>query len=285
MTTASEVVGATLAPELTRYIVYLMRRTLSQISADTSPRDAAPRDFVALAVLAEQDVFSQQELAERLEINRTIMVKLIDRLQEAGYVTRTRNPSNRRSHVLSLTAGGKKALVGMRRAVAARDRRLTAALNEQEREQLNELLGMLLWEGEKTPGYFGAEYLITQVFYLLRRRGDGMLADIGLRLRHYAPLWAIRKFGPCPQQQVAHYLGITEPAAAQVVEELVQAGLVARGQDPDDRRRYALELTELGQQRFAIVQDVMDQLQAELVKTLRPEGDEKLRALLKKLLD
>ncbi|MFD2354860.1 MarR family transcriptional regulator [Nonomuraea ferruginea] len=48
---------------------------------------------------------------------------------------------------------------------------------------------------------------------------------------------------PCAQQQLARRLDITELAAAQIVDELVRLGLVARGQDPADRRRYALELT------------------------------------------
>jgi DNA-binding MarR family transcriptional regulator len=261
-----------------------LRRAFTQLSR-ANPSGAQPRDYVVLGVLAEDDVCSQQDLAERLGINRTIMVKLIDRLQDAGYVTRTRNPENRRSYVLSLTEQGRTALEDMRRTVLERDELITAALRPDERDRLNDLLRTVLGEPAKTPSTLSTEYLITQVFYLLRRRGDAMVAELGLRIRNFASLSAIGKLGPCPQQQLARYLAVTEPAAAQIVEELVQAGLVARGQDPADRRRYALELTELGRDRLETLRDAMDRVQTELVATLGGSNyEEEIHTLLHKLL-
>jgi DNA-binding MarR family transcriptional regulator len=261
-----------------------MRRAFAYASANADGSTQA-RDFAVLASLADQRVSSQQELAERLEINRTIMVKLIDRLQEAGYVTRTRNPDNRRSYVLSLTDQGRKALEEMQPSVLERDRLLTANLRPEERERLNDLLRALLGEAENTPSTVSTEYLITQAFYFLRRRGDAMVSDVGLRVRNFGSLFAIGKLGPCPQQRLARYLAVTEPAAAQIVEELVQAGLVARGQDPEDRRRYALELTDLGRARLATLHDAVDRLQADLVKAVGGRENEKeIHTLIHKLL-
>src|ERR1035437_6237366 len=45
---------------------------------------------------------------------------------------------------------------------------------------------------------------------------------------------------------VAEHLGTTLPAASQLVERLVRASLVTREQDPRERRRVALRLTEAG---------------------------------------
>lgn len=118
----------------------------------------------------------------------------------------------------------------------------------------------------------------------LRRRGDSMLTDVGLRMRHYGPLSAIDKFGPCPQQRLARYLAINEPAAATLVDELVQGGLVARGQDRADRRRYALTLTDLGRDRLGVVREAAERLQRELAEIVGPEGDAELRLLLSRLL-
>ena len=273
-----------LAPELTRYLMYLLRRVFAHISS-IEARSTQPRDLVVLASLAEQDVFSQQELAERLEINRTIMVKLIDRLEDAGYVTRTRNPDNRRSYILSLTDAGRASVDGMRTSVTERDERITAALAPAERDRLNDLLRMLLGEPAETPTTLSTEYLVTQVFYLVRRRGDQMTADIGIRGRSFGPLFAIGKFGPCAQQQLARYLAVTEPAAAQIVDELVQADMVERGQDPTDRRRYALELTAEGRRKLAELTEACDRLQVELVTMIGgPEPAEEMHSLLYKLL-
>ena len=279
-----ELSGVELAPELTRYLPYLMRRAFVRVEASPD-RSTQARDFAVLAAIADQSVSSQQELAERLEINRTVMVKLLDRLQGAGYITRSRNPDNRRSYMLSLTDAGRNVLEEMRHSVRERDELITAPLNPKERERLNDLLRTVLGEPETTPGTLSTEYLITQVFYLLRRRGDAMVSDLGLRVRNFASLFAIDKLGPCPQQQFARYLAVTEPAAALIVEELVQGGLVIRGQDSVDRRRYALKLTDLGRERLAALRDAVERLQADLVKTLGgSDNEEEIHTLLLKLL-
>jgi len=280
----AELTGVELAPELTRYLPYLMRRAFAYVSAKAD-RSTQARDFAVLASLDEQRVSSQLELAEKLEINRTIMVKMIDRLQAAGYVARTRNPENRRSYALSLTDVGRKALERMQPSVLERDRLLTANLSPDERERLNHLLQIVLGKPAHSPGTQTTEHLITQVFYLLRRRGDAMVSDVGLRVRNFGSLFAIGKLGPCPQQQFAAYLAVTEPAAAQIVEELVQGGLVSRGQDPADRRRYALELTATGWERLTTLRDAVDRLQAELVETLGGlENEQEIHTLIHKLL-
>jgi DNA-binding MarR family transcriptional regulator len=255
----------------------------ARFTADAIRDDPRSRDFVVLDTLADQEADSQREIAERLGINRTIMVRLIDRLEDAGYVTRTRNPANRRSYVLSLTAAGREALDEMRRAVSDRDARLTAGLSRRERKRLDELLGRLLPEPEHAAVH-SIEYLVAHAHYLMRRRGDALLADVGLKIRHFGPLFAIDRLGPCSQQQLAQYLTITEPAAAEVVDELVHAGLVARGQDPNDRRRYALELTDLGRQRLGVARDVVERLNADVLDTLGSDGMAALRTLLTKLL-
>ncbi|MEU4326295.1 MarR family winged helix-turn-helix transcriptional regulator [Nonomuraea dietziae] len=240
------------------------------------------RDFVALDVLADQDGLSQQDLSERLGLNRTLMVRLIDRLEEAGHVTRARNPLNRRSYVLSLTDSGRRALGEMREAASAHDAQVTAVLTPAERRRLNELLGTLLPEPSPLQS---TEHLVAQAHYRLRRLGDAQLAGTGLRTRHFGPLAGLDALAPCPQQQLAQYLRITEPAAAEVVEELVQAGLVVRGRDPHDRRRYALELTDLGRQRLEEARDAQITIHARIRDLLGgPEPEQELRELLRKLV-
>ncbi|WP_371782897.1 MarR family winged helix-turn-helix transcriptional regulator [Streptosporangium subroseum] len=264
-------------------IGHLLRRVFTGITAEAMRDGAQSRDFVVLDILADEDAPSQQDLAHRLGINRTIMVKLLDRLQQAGYVTRTRNPDNRRTYVLSVTDEGRAALKDMRQAVADRDARLTAPLTLPERRRLTELISRLVADDEQST-IPSAEHLIAQAHYRLRRLGDHRLKDYGLRTRHFGLLPALELFGPCPQQQLARYLHLTEPATASLVEELVQAGLVVRGQDPHDRRRYALELTDLGRARIPAVRDAMRGVEHDIAEILGPEGTRDLRALLTTLL-
>jgi DNA-binding MarR family transcriptional regulator len=257
--------------ELTAYIGYLLRRVYAQC-------DAGPREYLVLDALAEDDVQSQQSLASRLDVSRTIMVRLVDRLEDAGLAARTPNPANRRSHILSITDAGRATLAEL----STRDDELTAPLTARERTRLKELLRRLV----PGAGDWTVEHLVTQAHLRLWKLGDSdpALTEAGLRIRHFGPLSAIAALGPCPQQALARHLAITEPAAAELVDPLVKAGLVARGQDRHDRRRYALELTPPGRERLAVVRGAVERLDATVRSELGPDGHRELRTLLLKLL-
>jgi len=57
----------------------------------------------ALAYLARQEGVNQVTLADRLEIQPITLARLIDRLQEAGLVSRRPDPDDRRAFLLYLT--------------------------------------------------------------------------------------------------------------------------------------------------------------------------------------
>ena len=59
-------------------------------------------------------------------------------------------------------------------------------------------------------------------------------------------LSAISAAEPATLNQVAKSVGRGAPAVSRSVDSLVRAGLVERTQDPDNRRRLALRLTEKG---------------------------------------
>jgi DNA-binding MarR family transcriptional regulator len=275
-------VGSALSPVLAKYTNYLMRRAFAhanRLSMETVTEVAHPRDYLVLGVLAEKNAYSQQDLAERLGINRTVMVKLIDRLEDAGSVLRSRNPTDRRSYVLSLTEQGRRAMTDMLPAIAHGDDRLVAPLAAAERDRLTGLLQQLLPGLDSTAGA-QVSYLIAQAHHSLRRRADDALAELGLAARHFGALAVLDEHGPCPQSELAAQLGVTEASAVPIVDDLEQRGLVSRARDRTDRRRYALELTPAGRDRFDAARGCFDALQTELRATLGEDGDAELRRLL-----
>ncbi|MFE7455507.1 MarR family winged helix-turn-helix transcriptional regulator [Streptomyces sp. NPDC057554] len=281
---ATAEVSGVLPEALTGFIGYLLRRVFARFAARTDGPEDSSRDFLVLDALTGGDWVSQLDLAERLGINRTIMVGVIDRLEGRGQVLRTRNPDNRRQYILSLTDEGRAAVETGRRAVAERNARLTAVLSAEQVARLNTLLARLLPPGTQDLVQ-STEHLVEQAHHRLRRLGDEKLAGTGLRVRHYGPLSVLAASGPCPQQRLAQELAITGPAASQLVDELVDGGLVHRGRDPHDRRRHALELTELGHTRLATVAEAVGLLAAEVAELLGPGGEDELRALLVQLLE
>ena len=63
-------------------------------------------------------------------------------------------------------------------------------------------------------------------------------------------LLAIAGKKPATLNQVAKSVGRGAPAVSRSVDTLVRAGLVERTQDPDNRRRLALRLTERGREQL-----------------------------------
>jgi len=64
-------------------------------------------------------------------------------------------------------------------------------------------------------------------------------------------LTAIASSEPATLNEVAKAVGRGAPAVSRSVDTLVRAGLVERMQDPDNRRRLALRLTQAGKDRLA----------------------------------
>ncbi|WP_225848783.1 MarR family transcriptional regulator [Streptomyces sp. HPF1205] len=292
---STEAADAVLSPALTAYTGHLLRRAyiranrLAEAGAEPPAGGAGGvRDFEVLDALREPAAasYSQQDLGELLGINRTTMVKLIDRLESAGLVRRSRNPGDRRSYVLALTAVGRDALRAMEPAMGVRDRRLTDALTPAERDRLDGLLAGLLAgpRPPEDPDRHRTGSLITRSHHLVRRRVEVALTAAGLQAaRHFGALTVLDD-GPCSQQQLARRLGVSEQAVLQIVDDLDDAGLVARDRDPLDRRRYALRLTPAGQEARRRSRDVVEATEADLGRTLGTEGRAELRALLIKLL-
>ena len=104
------------------YTGYLLRTAFLRsrtIAAREFGADAHPRDVGVLATLQAAGPLSQQELALRLNVNRTVMVKLIDGLEARGYVERVRNPEDRRAYALHATSAGLESLAGRCRGCCA----------------------------------------------------------------------------------------------------------------------------------------------------------------------
>ena|SRR5437588_10833924 len=64
-------------------------------------------------------------------------------------------------------------------------------------------------------------------------------------------LAAIASNEPATLNDVAKAIGRGAPAVSRSVDALVRAGLVERTQDPSNRRRLALRLTEAGREQMA----------------------------------
>jgi MarR family transcriptional regulator for hemolysin len=86
---------------------------------------------------------SQRELAEAIGLTQATLTHHLNAMDAGGLVTRRRDPSNRRVHVLEMTDEGEHAFARLRGAALDFDRRLRRGISGDEIRQLKDLLHRL----------------------------------------------------------------------------------------------------------------------------------------------
>ena len=89
---------------------------------------------------------------------------------------------------------------------------------------------------------------------------------------------------PLSPTELARRLYTDDPTASRVVRRLVTRQLLRQAQDPDDRRRYRVALTEKGEELAASLAELSRGLQAELERGFSPAELTGLRAGLGHLM-
>jgi DNA-binding MarR family transcriptional regulator len=103
------------------------------------------RLLMALSYVRDNDGAPQQGLAEALCMDANNVVLLLNELEELGYVSRRRDPKDRRRHLVDLTAGGGQALERAEHAQEQIEDDVLQALDPQERATLWRLLTRALY--------------------------------------------------------------------------------------------------------------------------------------------
>ena len=117
---------------------------LRQVEAKLEPRGVTGRHFGCLTVIANEGPMTQQRLGDRMGVDRTTVVAIVDALERFGFVERRRNPDDRRAYALEVTAEGSAWLERATKIVTESESEFLAALSPEEREQLIELLQRVL---------------------------------------------------------------------------------------------------------------------------------------------
>jgi DNA-binding MarR family transcriptional regulator len=93
-----------------------------------------------LAYLARNEGSNQVKLAEFLEVEPITLSRMIDRLADAGMLSRRRDPDDRRAWRLYLEAKSLPLIDELRAASAQLAETAQEGLSEEERKQLSELV-------------------------------------------------------------------------------------------------------------------------------------------------
>lgn len=101
------------------------------------------RHYAVLAMLMENPA-AQVAMADRLCIDRTSMVALLDELEARNYVRRTTNPQDRRVHVVQITPEGEALVRAGEQCARQAEAELMGSLTAEERGELHRILLKML---------------------------------------------------------------------------------------------------------------------------------------------
>lgn len=136
-----------LGPQLRSRLTYLLKHALVELDGLhqelLAPTGVSARELAVLLLLDAREPESQQQAAQRLGVDRTTMVALLDALEAKGLVARRPDATDRRRNVVELTDDGRTTLRQATRASDEAERRLLAPLDDDEATQLRELLTRL----------------------------------------------------------------------------------------------------------------------------------------------
>lgn len=146
------------------------------------------------------------------------------------------------------------------------------------------------WERERPDLDASALAIVSRVIMLakhLEQRADRALERFGLGLWQFDVLAALRRSGPpfkLSPSRLMQFVALTSGAMTNRIDRLEAAGLVLREDDPHDRRGVRIALTDEGKRLVdeAISARLDDARRS--IASLTGGDDEKLAALLRRLM-
>ena len=129
-------------------------RTVSRAFDDTLTEAGGSLPvWLVLLNLKTRQLSKQRDLAEAVGVREATLTHHLNAMDSQGLVTRTRDPANRRVHVVALTPAGEAAFLRLAEAATAFDRRLRDGLSDADLDGLATVLGRLAGNvaGEQGP--------------------------------------------------------------------------------------------------------------------------------------
>ncbi|XZG71638.1 MarR family winged helix-turn-helix transcriptional regulator [Chitinibacteraceae bacterium HSL-7] len=114
-----------------------------------------------LYALASEPQLSVKALSRLVALSPSTVVGILDRLEARGWVTRIRNPHDRRQVDVALTASGRDALAGLPSAWQPALTVALDALDERERQLILATLGRIADWMEADPALAGDQTELT----------------------------------------------------------------------------------------------------------------------------
>lgn len=131
-------------PDLIGYRVRIAQVAIFRdFCARVGDAEITPTLFGVLVLVDANPGMMQTQLANAIQLDRSSVVSILDKLEASKVLERVRSPDNRRSNALHLTDKGRQWLAQLLPEVRAHEQRLASRLGPEELITLRDLLDRL----------------------------------------------------------------------------------------------------------------------------------------------
>lgn len=130
----------------------MITRTYVGILTKRLKDDELDRYFYPLVLIEEaQGKLTPKELADQLLMDKVAVARIVEHLSEKGLITREKNPDDKRSYYLNLTAKGAKKVPKIKCAIRQVNSLCLQGLSANTVQQLEEAIGQMLCNLSQQP--------------------------------------------------------------------------------------------------------------------------------------
>jgi len=137
----------------------------------------------------------------------------------------------------------------------------------------------------RPAGRFSSAFLLAQVGAHAASKFAERLAKLELAPPHAGILRILSSTPGITQQKLASMLGMAASRLVALIDDMDSRGLIERRGNPDDRRRYALHLTEKGRTMLESVSRISREHSQALLAALPDDEKRQLADFLQRIAD
>lgn len=126
-----------------RYVSQIYRKGNAYIGRQLADVGIGHGQFMFLLELYRQDGRSQEELSDKLSIDKGTTARAIKKLEDNGFLTRERDKNDKRAYKIYLTDKGKDVKTNILEVLDIWNDILTSTLSEEEKGTLDSLLNKI----------------------------------------------------------------------------------------------------------------------------------------------
>jgi len=121
-------------------ISYLKRSARIYLRNELRPYNLGSGQFPFLMALYYKDGINQEELARNHRYDKATIARAVQKLENEGYVSRQRDPADRRAFLVYLTDKGRQIMPDMKRIASGWQEEMLSGFEEDEQAAVNSFL-------------------------------------------------------------------------------------------------------------------------------------------------